>query len=94
MGFPTFEPKRGRLKVNPTLDWTREQAAAYVSGNNIPINALHAKGFPSIGCAPCTRAVQDGESERAGRWWWETGGTREGGLHVTEDGRLARRETR
>jgi phosphoadenosine phosphosulfate reductase len=69
------------LKVNPLLDWSREDVAAYVKAHDIPYNPLHDKGFLSIGCAPCTRAVKPGEPERAGRWWWEEEGKKECGLH-------------
>jgi phosphoadenosine phosphosulfate reductase len=78
------------LKVSPLLDWTREQAATFAAENNIPVNPLHAKGFLSIGCAPCTRAVEPGEPERAGRWWWENETQKECGLHLDAAGRLVR----
>lgn len=71
----------GLLKVNPLLDWTLDDTWAYVRAHDIPINALHAQGFPSIGCAPCTRAIQPGEDPRAGRWWWEKPEHKECGLH-------------
>jgi len=70
------------LKLNPIFDWSREQAAVYATTHGIPVNALHEKGFVSIGCAPCTRAIRTGESERAGRWWWEGEGKKECGLHT------------
>jgi phosphoadenosine phosphosulfate reductase len=70
------------IKVNPLADWTAEDVWAYISEHNIPYNALHDRGYPSIGCGPCTRAVQPGEHERAGRWWWEHPETKECGLHV------------
>lgn len=73
---------RGLIKINPLFDWTRERAVAFTSEHNVPINTLHAEGFLSIGCAPCTRAVQPGEPERAGRWWWEDEGKNECGLHA------------
>jgi phosphoadenosine phosphosulfate reductase len=90
LDFVSFDAARGLLKVNPLLDWSRDQVAALVRDAGVPYNALHDKGFLSIGCAPCTRAVLAGEQERAGRWWWEQDQTRECGLHVTPDGRLAR----
>ncbi|MEK6607935.1 MAG: phosphoadenylyl-sulfate reductase, partial [Myxococcota bacterium] len=62
---------RGILKVNPIADWSHEQVWAYIKANGVPYNTLHDKGYPSIGCAPCTRAVEKGEDIRAGRWWWE-----------------------
>ena len=79
------------LKVAPLFDWTRDAVAEFCAAEGVPINPLHAQGFLSIGCAPCTRAVQPGEPERAGRWWWETDEAKECGLHVAADGRLVRR---
>jgi sulfate adenylyltransferase large subunit/thioredoxin-dependent adenylylsulfate APS reductase len=73
------------LKLNPLFDWSRQAVQEFASAHGVPINPLHQKGFLSIGCAPCTRAVRPGEPERAGRWWWEDGGKRECGLHVTAD---------
>ena len=70
------------VKVNPLVDWTHEEVWTYIRAHNVPYNALHDRGYPSIGCAPCTRAVQPGEHERAGRWWWEHPETKECGLHV------------
>ena len=72
------------VKVNPLVDWTREDVWNYIREHNVPYNALHDRGYPSIGCEPCTRAVQAGEHERAGRWWWEHPETKECGLHVTK----------
>lgn len=69
------------LKFNPLLDWTFEEMIAYISEKNIPYNPLHDKGFISIGCAPCTRAIMEGEDARAGRWWWEDS-KKECGLHA------------
>lgn len=87
----------GLVKVNPLFDWSREEVAAFVEREGVPVNPLHARGFPSIGCAPCTRAVAPGEPERAGRWWWESeerdGAGSECGLHLTPDGRLVRAAT-
>lgn len=70
------------IKVNPLIDWTEEDLKEFISANGIPYNKLHDKGFPSIGCQPCTRAVKEGEPIRAGRWWWEDPDHRECGLHV------------
>src|SRR5712671_6812746 len=70
------------LKFNPLIDWSRQAAQDFAAAHEVPTNALHRKGFLSIGCAPCTRAVRPGEPERAGRWWWEDGSKRECGLHV------------
>jgi phosphoadenosine phosphosulfate reductase len=81
-GLTSFDASRGLLKFNPLYDWTREAVLAEARRNHVPVNALHAKGFASIGCAPCTRALRPGEPERNGRWWWENDGARECGLHL------------
>lgn len=73
---------RSLIKVNPLIDWSREQVLAFAAANDVPLNGLHAKGFASIGCAPCTRAIAPGEPERAGRWWWEQENKTECGLHT------------
>ena len=78
----TADIERGLIKLNPLFDWTREQLLAFVAANDIPINPLHARGFASIGCAPCTRPIAAGEPERAGRWWWEDEDKKECGLHT------------
>lgn len=70
------------VKFNPLVDWTREHLVDFITLEQIPYNPLHDKGFASIGCAPCTRAIRLGEDERAGRWWWEADAKRECGLHV------------
>jgi phosphoadenosine phosphosulfate reductase len=75
----------GIIKVNPLLDWSWEQVQNYIKENNVPIHPLIEQGYPSIGCAPCTRAVKDGEGLRAGRWWWENDDTKECGLHMPEE---------
>ncbi|MFQ5519958.1 MAG: phosphoadenylyl-sulfate reductase [Candidatus Methylomirabilia bacterium] len=77
------DPDSGRIvKVNPLADWTWDQVWAYIRARNVPYNALHDRGYPSIGCAPCTRAVKPGEDLRAGRWWWERNtAAKECGLH-------------
>jgi phosphoadenosine phosphosulfate reductase len=72
-------------KVNPLADWSWDDVWAHIRAHNLPFNALHDRGFPSIGCAPCTRAVQPGEDPRAGRWWWEHPETKECGLHVVDE---------
>ena len=69
-------------KFNPLLNWTLEQIKDYIKKNNVPYNVLQDKGFPSIGCAPCTRAITENEDIRAGRWWWENNSKKECGLHV------------
>jgi phosphoadenosine phosphosulfate reductase len=71
----------GLLKLNPLAAWTRQQVWAYIQTHAVPYNALHDRGYPSIGCAPCTRAVKPYEDERAGRWWWESREHSECGLH-------------
>lgn len=70
------------FKYNPLLHWTNEDVWKYIRENNIPYNPLHDKGFISIGCAPCTRAIKAGEDFRAGRWWWEDNTKKECGLHI------------
>jgi phosphoadenosine phosphosulfate reductase len=80
----------GLMKLNPLVDWTEADAWEYVHRFEVPTNPLHQRGFPSIGCAPCTRAVLPGEDARAGRWWWERPDTRECGLHMDPQGRLVR----
>ena len=78
-----FDKQYRLIKANPLFDWTRDQADAFVRANAIPYNKLHDRGYLSIGCAPCTRAVAPGEPERAGRWWWEQSNKKECGLHVS-----------
>ncbi len=70
-----------KIKFNPLYNWTLEQVRDYIKKNNVDINPLHAQGFVSIGCAPCTRAIKPGEDIRAGRWWWEVPEGKECGLH-------------
>ena len=77
-----WDEERALMKVNPVVDWSTQDLTAYIAANNIPVNPLHARGFISIGCAPCTRAVQPGENPRAGRWWWEHEEKKECGLHM------------
>jgi phosphoadenosine phosphosulfate reductase len=78
------------VKLNPLIDWTSEQVRQYIQTNGIPYNKLHDQNYPSIGCAPCTRAIRPGEDIRAGRWWWEAPEHKECGLHF-RDGKLVRR---
>jgi phosphoadenosine phosphosulfate reductase len=82
VGLAEWDGAHGVLKVNPLADWSREAVLAYAQQHDVPVNELHAKGFASIGCAPCTRALAPGEPERAGRWWWEEEGKKECGLHL------------
>ncbi len=77
-------------KFNPLAYWSDADVWGYLRAFAVPTNPLHERGYPSIGCAPCTRAIVPGEDPRAGRWWWERPGTKECGLHVAPDGRLAR----
>jgi len=69
------------IKVNPIVNWSLDQVWQYIRAHKIPYNTLHDKGYPSIGCLPCTRAILQGEDIRAGRWWWESAENRECGLH-------------
>jgi len=79
------DPSNNVIKFAPLFDWTKEDVWEYIRINNVPYNKLHDKNFPSIGCAPCTRAVEQGENERAGRWWWESAEQKECGLHKRQD---------
>jgi phosphoadenosine phosphosulfate reductase len=79
----------GMAKFNPLADWSESDVWDYIRANHVPYNALHDRGYPSIGCEPCTRAVQPGEDVRAGRWWWENPDSKECGLHLV-DGKLIR----
>ena len=73
------------IKYHPILHWTTDEVKEYISNNHVPYNPLHDRGFVSIGCAPCTRAIRPGEDFRAGRWWWEDANKKECGLHVHEE---------
>jgi sulfate adenylyltransferase large subunit/phosphoadenylyl-sulfate reductase (thioredoxin) len=84
MALVSADTGRGLIKINPLLDQSREQILDFVARNGVPINELHGKGFASIGCAPCTRAITPGEPERAGRWWWEDETHQECGLHLRQ----------
>jgi phosphoadenosine phosphosulfate reductase len=81
MALVEWDPLFDKIKVNPLLDWSTDQVWDYIQEKNIPYNPLHDKGFPSIGCLPCTRAIEPGEDIRAGRWWWEHPENKECGLH-------------
>ena len=76
-----YDAERGLAKFNPLFDWEEAEVWAYVHARNVPVDALYAQGYPSIGCAPCTRPVRAGEDIRAGRWWWESAAGKECGLH-------------
>jgi phosphoadenosine phosphosulfate reductase len=73
------------IKIHPLLNWSFDEVKAYINKHNIPYNSLHDKGFVSIGCQPCTRAIKEGEDFRAGRWWWEDNTKKECGLHITNN---------
>jgi phosphoadenosine phosphosulfate reductase len=90
VSLAAWDAERRLVKLAPLFDWTRERVAAECAALGVPVNSLHAQGFLSIGCEPCTRALQPGEPERAGRWWWESDEAKECGLHVGADGRLMR----
>ena len=83
---PTIEwdDAHQRIKLNPLANWTNDNVWDYINTHDVPFNYLHKKGYPSIGCAPCTRAITPGEDFRAGRWWWESDRTTECGLHTNE----------
>lgn len=85
-----FAQDRGRVKLSPLAEWSSEQVRAYTAEFNVPEHPLYDKGFPSIGCQPCTRATLPGEGERAGRWWWEESADKECGLHFTPSGKVLR----
>ncbi len=76
-----WDQNNGLLKINPLINWTEKDVWNYINTHKVPVNPLHKKGFASIGCQPCTRAIEPGEEVRAGRWWWENPETKECGLH-------------
>ena len=77
-----FDADNGLWKFNPLIEWTEAEVWEYLRANDVPYNALHDQHYPSIGCAPCTRAISMGEDVRAGRWWWENPDSKECGLHL------------
>lgn len=77
----SWDAANGLEKFNPLLDWSGDEVWTYIRRNDVPYNKLHDSGYPSIGCAPCTRAVEPGADIRSGRWWWESADSRECGLH-------------
>lgn len=79
--FATWDEEHALVKLNPIADWSLEYLEGYIAEHAVPVNPLHAQGFPSIGCQPCTRAISPGEDIRAGRWWWENLDGKECGLH-------------
>lgn len=84
-----YDAANDMIKINPLIEWSSEQIWARIRARGIPYNRLHDQGYPSIGCAPCTRAVKPGEDERAGRWWWERPEQKECGIHI-QDGKAVR----
>jgi phosphoadenosine phosphosulfate reductase len=85
------ESRNGIVKISPLADWSKEQVEEYTKLHDVPVHPLYAKGFPSIGCGPCTRAVFDCEDERAGRWWWEGDEEKECGIHLAPSGQARRK---
>jgi phosphoadenosine phosphosulfate reductase len=85
------EEIEGKLKLNPLADWTAGQVSDYIRQHDVPVHPLYAAGYSSIGCAPCTRAVQPGEDARAGRWWWEQDAAKECGIHFSPEGKAERK---
>ncbi len=83
--FELDELHGGILKINPLVDWSSKEVWEYIGEHNVPYNKLHDLGYPSIGCAPCTRPVRDGEDPRSGRWWWENDSDKECGLHMSHN---------
>lgn len=92
-GVPKLERLDGRVKINPLADWTEAQVEDYLVRHDVPVHPLFARGFASIGCEPCTRALLPGETGRAGRWWWERESRKECGIHFAPDGAVRRTAT-
>ena len=86
-----FDADHRLQKFSPLADWTEDDVWHYIRANDVPYNALHQRGYPSIGCAPCTRAIEPGEEVRAGRWWWEDAAGKECGLHGSAASALEQR---
>ena len=89
-GLRRVEQVDGRIKINPLVDWTEAEVDLYIREHDVPLHPLYARGYTSIGCAPCTRAVEQGEDPRAGRWWWEQDARKECGIHFAADGSVSR----
>jgi phosphoadenosine phosphosulfate reductase len=94
MEIEAFDAVNGLMKFNPLAGWSNAQVWEYLHAHHVPYNALHDRHYPSIGCAPCTRAIAAGEDIRAGRWWWEDSQYKECGLHLSDGKRPAVAETR
>ena len=84
LDIKVWDDANGLYKFNPLLEWSLDEVWSYILENEVPYNALHDAGYPSIGCAPCTRAVERGADIRSGRWWWESADSKECGLHAAE----------
>jgi phosphoadenosine phosphosulfate reductase len=89
-GVRKVEEVDGRLRLSPLADWTAEQVDMYIREHDVPLHPLYLRGYTSIGCAPCTRAVEAGEDQRAGRWWWEQESRKECGIHFAANGTVER----
>jgi phosphoadenylyl-sulfate reductase (thioredoxin) len=89
-GIGKVQETGGKIKLNPLADWTDAELEEYNRRHDVPVHPLYAAGYASIGCAPCSRAIEPGEDARAGRWWWETGGQKECGIHFLPDGSVRR----
>jgi phosphoadenosine phosphosulfate reductase len=89
-GVPKVEIVEGRVKICPLADWSAAQVESYLRENSVPVHPLYQSGYTSIGCEPCTRAVEAGDPERAGRWWWEQDNNKECGIHFAADGLVLR----
>jgi phosphoadenosine phosphosulfate reductase len=85
LSLRSTDTDHGLAKFNPLIEWSEDDVWRYLRDHDVPTHALHAQGYPSIGCAPCTRAVAPGEDSRAGRWWWEADAQKECGLHVARE---------
>jgi len=84
------ESRDAIVKISPLADWTSHDVDDYILRHDVPVHPLYAKGFPSIGCGPCTRATFDCEDQRAGRWWWEQNTEKECGIHIAPSGQIVR----
>ena len=91
-GVRKAEEVDGRIRISPLADWNSEQVDRYIQDHDVPVHPLYLRGYTSIGCAPCTRAVEAGEDERAGRWWWEEETRKECGIHFAANGTVERDE--